>query len=127
MSHFYIGLITTAAVVSIIELLRKSDSRLIASLTLTGIAFIYIGFSWHDRLSLGVSALAVGLFFFLSYFGYKKNFNVTILGLVLHGAWDILFPFFSDAAPQGYGIFCLTVDFLLAVYFFIRITRAKAG
>src|SRR5690606_11071771 len=86
-----------------------------------GIAFIYIGFTWYDTLSLTYAILGVVVFFALSYFGYKKNFILIVIGLILHGIWDIVFPFFSSSAPEGYGIFCLTVDFLLAIYFYIRV------
>lgn len=127
MNDFYIGIITTVAVVVMIELLRNFDRRLIGSLTLTGIAFIYIGFSWADVPSLVSAILAVAVFFWLSYFGYKRNFVLVIAGLVLHGIWDIVFPLFSTTAPEGYGIFCLTVDLLLALYFFIRVKPLRTG
>lgn len=127
MNDFYIGIITTVAVVVMIELLRNFDRRLIGSLTLTGIAFIYIGFSWADVPSLVSAILAVAVFFWLSYFGYKRNFVLVIAGLVLHGIWDIVFPLFSTSAPEGYGIFCLTVDLLLALYFFIRVKPLRTG
>ncbi len=121
MNDFYIGLITTVAVIVLVEVFRFLEKRFIGALTLTGIAFIYIGFSWSDVRSLIYAILGVAVFFALSYFGYKKNFILIILGLILHGVWDILFPYFSTAAPDGYDIFCMTIDFLLAVYFYIRV------
>ena len=121
MNDFYIGLITTVAVIGLLEALRFLEKRLIAALTLVGIAFIYIGFSWNDTPSLLFSIFGVAVFFPLSYFGYKNNFIIIIIGLVLHGIWDLLFPFFSSTAPEGYDVFCLTIDFCLAVYFFLRI------
>ena len=126
MNDFYIGIITTIVVVGLIELLRNFDKRLIGSLTLVGIAFIYIGFAWKDVLSLIYAIIGVAGFFMMSYFGYKKNFSLIIIGLALHGIWDIVFPFFSSTAPHGYGVFCLTVDFLLAIYFIIRIKLQNA-
>src|SRR5258705_6282393 len=125
MKDFYIGIITTIAIIGLVEILRFLEKRLIGALTLVGIAFIYIGFSWNDILSLTYAILGVAVFFVLSYFGYKKNFILIIIGLILHGIWDILFPFFSSTAPEGYGIFCLTVDFLLAIYFYIRVKPLK--
>jgi hypothetical protein len=125
MNDFYIGLITTIAIIALVEILKFLEKRLIGALTLVGIAFIYIGFSWHNIPSLVSAILGVAIFFALSYFGYKKNFILIIIGLILHGVWDILFPYFSSTAPKGYGIFCLTVDFLLAVYFYIRVKPLK--
>lgn len=121
MNDFYIGIITTVVVIAITELIRNSDKKLIGSLTLMGIAFIYIGFSWKDVPSLVYSILGVAVFFALAYWGYKKNFVFISIGLVLHGIWDIVFPLFSSTAPNGYGIFCLTIDVLLAIYFYRRI------
>jgi hypothetical protein len=125
MNNFYIGLITTAAIIAIVEVLRFLEKRLIAALTLAGIAFIYIGFSWNDTTSLIFSIFGVAVFFTLSYFGYKNNFILIIIGLVLHGIWDLLFSLFSSSAPEGYDIFCLTIDFCLALYFFLRVKPAK--
>lgn len=127
MNDFFIGIITTIIVVVLIELLRFLEKRLVGALTLAGIAFIYIGFAWHDIRSLVYAILGVALFFALSYFGYKKNFMLVIAGLILHGVWDILFPFVSQAAPKGYDVFCATIDFLLAVYFYIRVKPLKIG
>ncbi len=121
MNDFYIGIITTAAIIALLEILRFLEKRLIGALTLIGIAFIYIGFAWQDRLSLTFVILGAVIFSALSYFGYKKNFILIIIGLVLHGIWDLLFPYFSSTAPEGYDIFCLTIDFLLAIYFYIRV------
>ena len=121
MNNFYIGLITTVVIIGILEVFKFLEKRLIGALTLAGIAFIYIGFSWNDTPSLLFSIFGVAVFFPLSYFGYKNNFILIIIGFVLHGIWDLLFPFFSSTAPEGYDVFCLTIDFCLAVYFFLRI------
>ena len=125
MKYFYIGLITTIAIIVLVEILKFLEKRLIGALTLVGIPFIYIGFSWNDRLSLTYAILGVAIFVALAYFGYKNNFILIIVGLILHGIWDILFPFFSSAAPEGYGVFCSTVDFLLAIYLYMRVKPLK--
>lgn len=121
MNDFYIGLITTVAVIAITEGLRFLEKRLIGALTLVGIAFIYVGFSWHDIPSLLITIFGVAVFFALSYFGYKSYFMLIVIGLALHGVWDFIFPWFSSAAPEGYDVFCSTIDFLLAIYFYIRV------
>lgn len=125
MEDFYIGLITTVVIIGLMEILRFLEKRLVGALTLVSIAFIYIGFSWHHSLSLIYAILGVVVFFALAYYGYKKHFILIIIGLILHGIWDLLFPFLSSAAPDGYDIFCLTIDFILAVYFYIRIKPLK--
>ena len=125
MDDFYIGLITTIVILTLLELFRFLDKRLVAAFTLVGIPFIYIGFAWHDIPSLVFVVAAALLFIAMSYYGYKCNFMLIIFGLVLHGAWDLLFPFISSEAPEGYDVFCMTVDFLLALYFFIRVKPLK--
>ncbi len=125
MNDLYIGIITTIAVIGLVEICRFLEKRLIAAFTLVGIPFIYIGFAWHDIPSLAYAIVGTALFIALAYFGYKWNFILIIFGLVLHGVWDILFPFISSVAPDGYGIFCLTIDVLLALYFFIRVKQPK--
>jgi hypothetical protein len=125
MNDFYIGIITTVVIVGLLEALRFLEKRLIGALTVVGIAFIYIGFSWRDIPSLIFSIFGVAIFFTLAYFGYKNNFILVILGLVLHGFWDLLFPLFGKSVPAGYDIFCLTVDFLLAFYFYFRVRPLK--
>ncbi|WP_100611485.1 DUF6010 family protein [Confluentibacter lentus] len=125
MNDFYIGVIVTIAIIGLLEIFQFLEKRLIGALTLVGIPFIYIGFSWNDVLSLTYAILGAAIFFTISYFGYKKNFILIIIGLILHGIWDILFPYYSSSAPEGYDIFCLTVDFLLALYFYIRVKPLK--
>jgi hypothetical protein len=121
MNDFYIGVITTIAVIVLVEVFRFLEKRLIAAFTLTGIAFIYVGFSWHETTSLIYVIIGAAIFITLSYFGYKKNFILVVIGLILHGIWDLLFPKISSVVPEGYDIFCMTIDFLLAIYFYIRI------
>ncbi len=125
MIDFYIGLTTTLVIIVLVEAFRFLEKRLVGALTLVSIAFIYIGFAWGEALSLTYAIVGTALFFALSYFGYKWNFILIILGLLLHGVWDMLFPYISSVAPEGYNIFCLTIDVLLAFYFYIRVKPLK--
>lgn len=121
MNDFLIGLAWTIGIIAFLEIFRSFDKRLLAAYSLVGIPFIYIGFSFHDLPSLVASITAVAFFLALAYYGYKRNFYLVIAGLALHGVWDVVFPFFSSAAPEGYDIFCITIDVLLALYFLYRI------
>ncbi len=129
MTGFIIGLCTTAAVIVFAEIFRKIDLKLYASLNLAVIPFIYIGFS-IDPHSLMLTAPSGTLFLFFAYSGYKGSYLFTVAGLVLHGLWDVLFPHVSSVAPHGYDIFCITIDILLAFYFYLKLkpkTTAKLG
>lgn len=119
-----IGLSVTAAIVVFAELFSNIDLKFFASLTLTAIPFIYIGFS-VDPHSLALTIPGAAFFSFLAYWGYRRNYLWTVAGLALHGVWDILFPHVSTVAPTGYDIFCITIDELLALYFYIRLRPLK--
>ncbi len=124
MTGFIIGLITTAAVIAFAEIFRKIDLKFYASLNLATIPFIYIGFS-IDPYTLMLTVPGAAFFLMFAYWGYKKHYMLTVAGLALHGLWDVLFPQVSSVAPQGYDIFCITIDVLLAVYFYIKLKPGK--
>jgi hypothetical protein len=64
-------------------------------------------------------------FLLLAYWGYKKYYLLTIIGLAVHGVWDLIFPLVSTVAPSGYDVFCLTIDILLALYFYFKLKPGK--
>ncbi len=120
MTAFIIGLCITAGVIAFAEIFRKIDLKFFASLSLAVIPFIYIGFS-IDPYTLMLTAPAASIFLLFAYWGYKKNYMLIVAGLVLHGLWDIFFPHISTAAPHGYDVFCITIDVLLAIYFYFKL------
>ena len=124
MTGFIIGLITTAAIIAFAEIFRKIDLKFFASLNLAVIPFIYIGFS-IDPHSFILTILGASFFLFFAYCGYKKHFMLIVAGLALHGLWDVLFPHVSSVAPHGYDLFCITIDMLLAGYFWIKLKPGK--
>lgn len=124
MTGFIIGLITTAAIIAFAEIFSKIDLKFYASLNLAAIPFIYIGFS-IDPQSLILTVPGAAFFLMFAYWGYKKNYLLIVAGLALHGLWDVLFPHASSVAPHGYDLFCITIDELLAVYFYIKLKPGK--
>jgi len=123
MKDFIIGILLSAAVIILLESIKSLDKRLVGALTLVGIAFIYVGFAWNDLHSLIIVSISILLFVALSYYGQTKNFNLIVMGLLLHGVWDLVFPRFSSVVPKGYDIFCVTADFILAPYFYFRVSN----
>ena len=120
MAGFIIGLGITTAIIAFAEIFRKIDLKFFASLNLAVIPFIYIGFSIDP--SALILTIPSALFFVLfAYLGYKKNYIFTVIGLALHGLWDIFFPYVSKVAPHGYDVFCITIDVLLALYFYLKL------
>src|SRR6187402_35484 len=102
MKDIVIGVVVSAIVIIFVESFRSLDKRLFGALTVVGIAFIYVGFAWNDFPFLIIVVISVILFVALSYYGQTKNFNLIVLGLLLHGVWDMVFPRFSSVAPKGY-------------------------
>lgn len=121
MNPYILAIITSLSIISILEVFKSFDKKLISALTLVAIAFIYTGFAWEEISTLIMVIAGNLVFISLAYFGYKRNYLWIIIGLVLHGLWDLIYPFFSTSAPQGYDIFCILVDFILAVYFFVKL------
>jgi hypothetical protein len=123
MKEIVIGVVLCTIVIIFLESFKSLDKRLFGALTVVGIAFIYVGFAWSDLHSLIIVAIVVVPFVALSYYGQTKNFNLIVLGLLLHGVWDMVFPRFSSVVPKGYDIFCLTADLILAAYFYVRFNK----
>lgn len=124
MTSFLIGLCTTIAVIAFAEMFRKIDLKFFASLSLAVIPFIYIGFSINPA-ALLLTIPAASLFLLFAYLGYKRNYMFTVVGLALHGLWDVGFPHVSTVAPHGYDVFCITIDVLLALYFYLKLKPKK--
>lgn len=124
MTGFIFGLIVTVAIIAFAEIFRKIDMKLFATLNLAVIPFIYIGFSVEPH-SLMLTIPGASIFLLFAYWGYKKNYLLTVVGLALHGLWDVLFPHVSSVAPNGYDIFCITIDIILAVYFYFKLKPGK--
>lgn len=120
MISFIIGLSVTVAIVAFVEIFRKIDLKFFAALSLAVIPFIYIGFSIHPH-ALILTIPAAVLFLMFAYWGYKWNYMMIVAGLVLHGLWDVAFPYVSTVAPHGYDVFCITIDVLLAIYFYFKL------
>lgn len=124
MTSIILAIIITTVIIAVAEIFKKIDLGFYASLNLAVIPFIYIGFS-IDPWVLALTIPGALFFLFLSYYGYKKNYLFTVFGLILHGVWDVLFPHASKVAPEGYDVFCITIDSLLALYFYIKLKPAK--
>jgi len=124
MTGFIFGIGVTAAIIAFAEIFKKIDLKFFASLNLAVIPFIYIGFS-IDPYVLILTTPAASLFLMFAYWGYKKNYMLTVIGLALHGLWDVVFPYISTVAPHGYDVFCITIDILLALYFYLKLKPIK--
>jgi len=101
MNDYFLGILVSSIIILCLEVFKSFDKRLLGSLILTAIAFIYIGFAWNDKLILSIVIVANLFFMSLAYFGIKVHYKFIVAGLVIHGIWDFMYPLFSSSAPLG--------------------------
>ena len=121
MNAALIGLSSSLITILIFSILKRFDKSTIYGLILMGIAFLYIGYTWTNITIASVSFLQALFFLPFAYFGIKKNAFFLVAGYFLHGIWDLVYPFFGspDLLPPDYDYFCLTYDFIVAIYLFL--------
>ena len=122
-----IGILSGLLTILTITIFKKLDQPTIYGLILSGIGFLYVGFTWTNLQALIVNALQAIFFLFLAYFGIKKNINFLIAGYFLHGSWDLVYSLFpaSSLIPPHYDLFCLSIDFTMGFYLLILKYRAS--
>lgn len=121
MNATLIGLSSSMLTILIFYLLNRLDKRTVYGLILMAIGFLYIGYTWTDINTAIVSGLQALFFMSLAYFGIKKSYWFLVAGYFLHGIWDVLYPMFFNSAllPPDYDYFCITYDFIVAIYLLI--------
>lgn len=118
MNAALIGLSSSLVTILIFSFLKRLDKNTIYGLILMGIAFLYIGYTWTN-IEVAILSFLQALFFLLfAYLGITKNAYFLVAGYFLHGIWDGIYPFFGspDLLPPDYDYFCLTYDFVVAIY-----------
>ena len=122
-----IGIALGLLIVLMMLFLKVPDRRIIYGLILTGIAFLYVGFTWSDTTALIINGAQALFFVFLALYGIKKSVNILAAGYFLHGIWDLVYDFLpgSSLIPPHYDLFCLSVDFTIGIYLLIAM-RKKA-
>ena len=118
MTAIYIGIIIGILCILTINSSKNFDNPLMYGLVLTGIGFIYVGFTWSNIPALLFCATQAVLFVFLAYYGIKKNLFILAAGYYLHGIWDLIYHVFpgSNLIPPHYDLFCMAADFTIGTY-----------
>lgn len=124
MSSYIIGTSAGLFVIVGIRLFLKDHERLIYALVLSGIGFLYVGFTWMDPIQLTITAVQAVLFLLLAARGVR-NVAVLSAGYFLHGAWDLVYNYFvtMESIPPHYDGFCLSIDFVMGAYILIYKSR----
>ena len=115
------GILIGILAIILIALSKGFDKRTLYGLTLTGIGFLYVGFTWSDPLSLTINIFQALAFVFISCYGINRSIVVLIAGYLLHGAWDLGYSYLPLPAlrPPHYDLFCLAVDFTMGLYLMV--------
>lgn len=113
-----IGISSGLMTILIFYSLKPMNKNTIYGLILAGIAFLYIGYTWSNLESAIISFLQALFFLLFAYLGINKSAYFLVAGYFLHGIWDGVYPLFgrSDLLPPDYDFFCLTYDFIVAIY-----------
>ena len=118
MTSIIIGISGGLLTILLIGICKRLDKKIIYGLTLAGIGFLYVGFTWTDISSLIITSLQAIGFVLIAYVGIKKNGYYLAAGYFLHGIWDLLYDIFRlpDLIPPHYDLFCLSIDFTIGFY-----------
>ena len=118
MTATLIGLSSSLLTILIAALFKRLDKNVFFGLILSGIGFLYVGYSWMDTTDVIMNILQAIFFLLLAYFGIKKNLSFMIAGYFLHGLWDLIYPHVGNAGliPPHYDFFCSTYDFVVGFY-----------
>ena|SRR5687767_590705 len=116
-----IGISTGILTILLVGLLRIVNKRIMYGLILSGIGFLYVGYTWMDLNQLIINIIQAIVFVLFAYYGIIKSIYILVAGYFLHGLWDLGYTYFtaSQSLPPHYDIFCLTVDFIIGAYILI--------
>jgi hypothetical protein len=127
MTPIIIGIIGALAQILLFEFLKQFNKNSIYALTLAGIGFLYVGFTWTAIPTVFITSIQAVVFVLIAYFGLVKNTGILAAGYFLHGLWDIIYPFWGDTAliPPHYDWFCMSLDFTVGIYLIFKVLKQK--
>tara|TARA_R110002073_G_scaffold182114_1_gene340392 strand:- start:250 stop:636 length:387 start_codon:yes stop_codon:yes gene_type:complete len=122
-----IGITTALLQITLFEVLKNFKKDSIYALTLAGIGFLYVGFTWTDTPTFIITSFQAIVFLLIAYYGLVKNPYILAAGYFLHGLWDIVFPFWLNAGliPPRYDWFCSSLDFTIGIYLILKVIGKK--
>ena len=117
MTSIIIGISSGLLTILLMSVLKQLDKKIIYGLILSGIGFLYVGFTWTDVSSLIITAVQAIFFVLVAYCCIKKNLYFLAAGYFLHGLWDMVYDLFRlpDLRPPHYDLFCLSIDFTIGI------------
>ena len=127
MIPLFIGVTAALLQIAVFELLQQFDKKTIYALTLAGIGFLYVGFTWTDLPGVITASVQAIVFVLLAYYGLTKNLSILAIGYFLHGLWDISYSLWQDTKllPPHYDWFCMSLDVTVGIYLTLKIIYAS--
>ena len=127
MTPILIGIAGALLLIISFEILKQFNKDSIYALTLSGIGFLYVGYTWTDTPTVIVTCIQAIIFVLIAYYGLLKNPYILAAGYFLHGLWDIVYHFWFDASliPPHYDWFCSSLDFTVGIYLIVIIMKKK--
>ncbi len=125
-----IGISSGVLVILIFSLLKRIDKQTVYGLILSGIGFLYVGFTWSDTGAIIINGIQAVFFLLIAWYGIKKELYILAAGYFLHGIWDFVYNLFPDSnlIPPHYDLFCLSFDFTIGFYLlFVRYRNVKGN
>lgn len=118
MTAIIIGISSGLLIILLFTMLKQVEKRVVYGLILSGIGFLYVGFTWTDLQALVVNSIQAIVFLFLAYYGLKNSIYIMAAAYFLHGSWDIAYAFIAAPGliPPHYDLFCSSLDFTICVY-----------
>ena len=126
MTPLIIGISSGLIIILLFAILKQFDKKVVYGLILSGIGFLYVGYTWMDLQAFIVNSVQAVFFLFLAYYGIKKNLYILAAGYFLHGSWDLVYHLFADShlLPPHYDLFCFSIDFIIGFYLLVIQYRA---
>ena len=120
-----IGISTGLISIVLINILSKSKKQILYGLVLSGIGFLYVGYTWSSLSQLSMNIVQAFIFVLFAYYGITRSIYILALGYFLHGLWDLMYSYLTtvNLIPPHYDIFCLAVDFVMGAYILISAKR----
>src|SRR5258705_12295282 len=94
----FIGISSALLIILMIAFFSRRDKQIIYGLILSGIGFLYIGFTWSDAGVVLINGAQAVLFMFISWWGIRKGPYILAAGYFLHGSWDLVYDLFPDSS-----------------------------
>lgn len=127
MAPLFIGIASALLQIFIVGLFKQFDKKIIYSLSLAVIGFLYVGFTWTNMLTAVTASIQAIFFLMIAYYGITKSLYILAAGYFLHGLWDISYNLWQDAnlIPPHYDWFCLSFDFTIGIYLLLQIKKIQ--